>query len=58
MLFGFLATVLFACAPVTGHRDESNAKPDQRLADELDLIKEEDSVIVPIRREQPRSQAP
>ena len=58
MLLGFLAMVLPACTPFQGHTDEFDTKPDQRLADELQLIKEADGVTVPVRHEKPNSQPP
>jgi hypothetical protein len=58
MLLGFFAMALLACAPVSGHTDEFNTDHDQRLADELQLIKEEDGVTVPMRHERPSSQPP
>jgi iron complex outermembrane receptor protein len=53
-----LTIVLVALAPTPGYTEEVSTQPDQALIPELELIKEEESVSIASRYEQPISQAP
>ena len=58
LLLGILTIVLVAQAPLPGHTEELSTQPDQALIPELQLIKEEETVSIASRYEQPISQAP
>ena len=58
LLLGMLTIVLVAQAPSPGYTEELSTQPDQALIPELELIKEEESVSIASRYEQPISQAP
>jgi iron complex outermembrane recepter protein len=53
-----LMIVCVAQAPLPGYTEESSTKSDQALIPELQLIKEEETVSIAARHEQPISQAP
>lgn len=53
-----LTVLLAALAPGPGYAKESSAQSDQGLIPELELIKEEETVSIASRYEQPISQAP
>jgi len=55
---GMLTIVLVAQAPPPGYTEELSTQPDQVLIPELQLIKEEETVSIASRYEQPISQAP
>ena len=55
---GMLTFLLVAQAPVPGYAEESSTQSDQVLIPELQLIKEEETVSIASRYEQPISQAP
>ena len=58
LLLGILTIVLVAQAPLPGYTEESSTKSNQTLIPELQLIKEEETVSIASRYEQPISQAP
>lgn len=58
LLAGMLTIVLVAQAPLPGYAEELSTQSDQALIQELELIKEEESVSIASRYEQPISQAP
>ena len=58
LLFGILTIVLVAQMPIPGYAQESSTKSDQTPIPELELIKEEETVSIASRYEQPISQAP
>jgi iron complex outermembrane recepter protein len=58
LLLGMLTIVLVAQAPTLGYTEELSTESDQALIPELELIKEEESVSVASRYDQPISQAP
>jgi len=58
LLFGILTIVLVAQVPLPGYAEELNTTSDQALIPELELIKEEETVSIASRHEQPISQAP
>ena len=58
LLLGMLTIVLVAQAPPPGYTEELSTQPDQDLIPELELIKEEETVSIASRYEQPISQAP
>ena len=53
-----LTIVIIAQAPIPGYTEESSTRSDQPLIPELELIKEEETVSIAARHEQPISQAP
>jgi len=55
---GLLTIVLVAQAPALGYTEEVSTQPDQVSIPELELIKEEESVSIASRYEQPISEAP
>jgi outer membrane cobalamin receptor len=55
---GILTSVLFAQAPLPGYTEELSTQPDQALVPELELLKEEETVSIAARYEQPISQSP
>lgn len=55
---GMLTIVLVAQAPLPGYTEELSTQSDQVLIPELELIKEEETVSIASRYEQPISQAP
>lgn len=55
---GMLTIVLVAQAPIPGYTEELSTQSDQALIPELQLIKEEETVSIASRYEQPISQAP
>jgi iron complex outermembrane receptor protein len=57
-LLGLLTIVLVAQAPLPTYAEESRTQSDQALIPELQLIKEEETVSIASRYEQPISQAP
>jgi iron complex outermembrane recepter protein len=57
LLFGILTIVLLVLAPAPGHTEELSTQSDQTLIQELELIKEEETVSIASRYEQPISQA-
>ena len=58
LLFSILTIVLVAQAPLPGYTEELSTQSDQALIPELELIKEEETVSIASRYEQPISQAP
>jgi len=58
LLLGMLTLVCVAQAPTPGYTEEVNTQTDQALIPELELIKEEETVSIASRYEQPISQAP
>ena len=58
LLLGLLTIVCTAQAPPPGYTEELSAQSDQALIPELELIKEEETVSIASRYEQPISQAP
>lgn len=58
LLLGVLTILLVAQAHLPGHAEESTTKSDPALIPELQLIKEEETVSIASRYEQPISQAP
>src|SRR3989442_12724109 len=58
LLLGMLTIVLVAQAPQPGYTEELSTQSDQALIPELELIKEEETVSIASRYEQPTSQAP
>jgi len=58
LLLGILIIVCVAQAPAIGYTEELSTKTDQALIPELELIKEEETVSIASRYEQPISQAP
>ena len=58
LLLGMLTIVLVALAPLPGYTEELSTQSDQALIPELELIKEEETVSVASRYEQPISQSP
>ena len=57
LLLGILTIVLVAQAPLPGYTEELSTQSDQVLIPELELIKEEETVSIASRYEQPISQA-
>ena len=55
---GMLTILLVAQAPTSGYAKESSAQSSQAVIPELELIKEEETVSIASRYEQPISQAP
>ena len=55
---GILTIVCVAQAPSIGYTEEMSTQSDQALIPELELIKEEETVSIASRHEQPISQAP
>ncbi len=55
---GMLTIVLVAQAPPPGYTEEVSTQPDQVPIPELELIKEEETVSIASRYEQPISEAP
>src|SRR5438132_4063130 len=55
---GMLTIVCVALAPAIGYTEELSTQSDQALIPELELIKEEETVSIASRYEQPISQAP
>jgi iron complex outermembrane receptor protein len=53
-----LALAFLTATSAPGHTEELGAPPDQPLRDELELLKEEETVSIASRYEQPISQAP
>jgi len=53
-----LTIALVALAPTSGYTEEARTQSDQALIPELELIKEEETVSIASRYEQPISQAP
>jgi iron complex outermembrane receptor protein len=58
LLIGMLTILLIAQASLPGYAEESTTQPNQALIPELELIKEEETVSIASRYEQPISQAP
>ncbi|HEV8327546.1 MAG TPA: TonB-dependent receptor [Nitrospiraceae bacterium] len=58
LLLGMLTIVCVAQAPLPGHTEELSSQSDEALIPELELIKEEETVSIASRYEQPISQAP
>src|SRR5437868_13155010 len=58
LLLGILTIVLVGQVPLPGYAEELNTKSDQVPIPELELIKEEETVSIASRHEQPISQAP
>ena len=58
LLLGMLTIVFVAQAPSPGYTEEVSTQPDQVSIPELELIKEEESVSIASRYEQPISEAP
>jgi hypothetical protein len=55
LLLGMLIIVLAAQAPLPGYSEELSTQSDQALIPELELIKEEETVSIASRYEQPIS---
>ena len=55
---GMLTVMLVAQAPSLGYTEESSTQSDQAPIPELELIKEEETVSIASRHEQPISQTP
>src|SRR4029079_4943423 len=58
LLLGVFTIMLVALMPKPGYTEESSTKSDQTPIPELELIKEEETVRIASRYEQPISQAP
>jgi iron complex outermembrane receptor protein len=58
LLLGMLAILLVAQSPLSGYTEELPTQSKQALIPELELIKEEETVSIAARHEQPISQAP
>ncbi len=58
LLLGMLTIMIVTQAPLTGYTEESSIRSDQTLIPELQLIKEEETVSIASRHEQPISKAP
>src|SRR6184192_149386 len=58
LLLSMLTIVLVAQTPPPGYTEELSTQSDQALIPELELIKEEETVSIASRYEQPISQAP
>jgi len=58
LLLGMLTILLVAQAPLPGYTEEQSTQSDQVVIPELELIKEEETVSIASRYEQPISQAP
>jgi len=58
LLLGVLTVMLVAQAPLTGYTEEMRTQSDPALIPELQLMKEEETVSIASRYEQPISQAP
>ena len=58
LLLGALTILLVALSPLPGYAEESSTKSTQAVIPELELIKEEETVSIASRYEQPISQAP
>ncbi len=58
LLFGMVPILLVALSPLPGYTEESNRQSKQALIPELELMKEEETVSIASRYEQPISQAP
>ena len=58
LLLGMLTILLVAQAPLPGYTEELSTQSDEVLIPELQLIKEEETVSIASRYEQPISQAP
>jgi iron complex outermembrane receptor protein len=58
LLLGILTIMCVAPAPLPGYTEELTAQSDQPPIPELELIKEEETVSIATRYEQPISQAP
>jgi iron complex outermembrane receptor protein len=58
LVMGMLTIVCVAHAPIRGYTEELNTKSDPALIPELQLMKEEETVSIASRHEQPISQAP
>jgi outer membrane receptor for ferrienterochelin and colicin len=58
LLLGMLTIVCVAQTPAIGYTEELSTQSDQALIPELELIKEEETVSIASRYEQPISQAP
>ena len=56
--FSMLTIVLVAQVPLQGYTEELNTQSNQAPIPELELIKEEETVSIASRYEQPISQAP
>ena len=57
LLLGMLTIMLIAQVPIPGYTEELGTQSDQALIPELELIKEEETVSISSRYEQPISQA-
>ena len=58
LLLSMLTIILVAQTPLPGYTEELSTQSDQALIPELELIKEEETVSIASRYEQPISQAP
>ena len=58
LLIAMLTMMIIAQAPLPGYTEESNARSSQAVIPELELIKEEETVSIASRYEQPISKAP
>ena len=58
LLLGMLTIWLVTQAPLVGYAEGLNTQSDQTLIPELQLIKEEETVSIASRHEQPISKAP
>ena len=58
LVFGMMTMVLVAQAPLPGYTEELSTQSDEAIIPELQLIKEEESVSIASRYEQPISQVP
>jgi iron complex outermembrane recepter protein len=58
LLLGMVTLVCVAQAPLPGYTEESSTKSSQAVIPELELIKEEETVSIASRYEQPISKAP
>lgn len=58
LLLAMLTMVIIAQAPIPGYTGELSPQPNQALIPELELIKEEETVSIASRYEQPISKAP
>jgi iron complex outermembrane recepter protein len=58
LLFAMLTMMIIAQAPIPGYTEESSTRSSQAVIPELELIKEEETVSIASRYEQPISKAP
>jgi iron complex outermembrane receptor protein len=58
LLLAMLTMVIIAQTPIPGYTEESSTQSSQAVIPELELIKEEETVSIASRHQQPNSKAP